>query len=341
MRLWRKPWVSVVALVVALCVGGTAAFAFPAWKSPDPAAQLMGQDGGAFGLGVSAKGQGKGLLKFRDLQGHWSEEAVTEASVQGLIYGYPDFNFRPNKPVTHLEALVMLARVLAQSPQVRQETQARIELRNRLQFRHKIPVWALDSLAVAVEQGLVTEAELVDLRPNQPAKRWEIARFLVRALNLENQVEAANRLRVQFRDAAAIPPGIAGYINLVFKKQLMVGVPGGLFLPQKPVTRAEMGTLLLRLQELLKDIQDDLREVVERYYVVGTIEAVGADKIIVKKEDGTSVTLKVYDDAYIFRHGRRLTVADLKVGDEIKAFVKNGEALFIRVLQSPERKRET
>ncbi len=340
MRLWKKRLFCVVALVVAVCIGGTAAFALPAWKllGLTDAEAVQGQAGS--GLDLQAKGHGKGLLKLKDIRGHWSEEAVLEASAQGLIRGYSDLTFQPNKPVTHLEALVMLANTLAQDSRVRQETRARAELRNRLQFRHKIAPWALDALAIAVEKGLITEAELGAFRPNQPAKRWEIARYLVRALNLENQVEASNRLEVEFRDAAAIPPGIAGYINLVFKKQLMVGMPGGLFQPQKPVTRAEMAALIVKLQDLLKDLREDLRDVLERYYVEGAIAAVAAGEITVKRRDGASVTLKVYEDTDIFWQGRRLTPADLRVGDEVRVFVKDGAAVFIRVLSRPTREQD-
>ncbi|MDH7577584.1 MAG: S-layer homology domain-containing protein [Bacillota bacterium] len=341
LRLWRKPFLCVVALVVAVCVGGTAAFALPAWKLPlglTGGEAVKGQAG--TGVGLQAKGHVKGSLKLKDIQGHWSEEAVLEARAQGLISGYPDLTFQPNKPVTHLEALVILSNVLAQDPQVREESRARAELRNRLQFRHQIPAWALDALAVAVEQGLVTEEELADLRPNQPAKRWEIARYLVRALSLENQVQASNQLEVQFRDAAAIPPGIEGYIDLVFKKQLMVGMPGGLFQPQKPVTRAEIAALIVKLQDLLKDLREDLRDVLERYYVEGTVTAVSDNAITVEKEDGTSVALEVSDDTSIFFRGRSLTLDGIEVGDEVRVFVKDGAAVFIRVLSQPERDRE-
>ncbi len=321
--VFRKKWFLIlVAAVVILCIGGSAALAVPPFSS------------------VPGKGKGKGLAlgskvaRFADIDGGWFEEAVTEASVQGLVYGYPDATFQPNKPVTHLEALVMLANALQCSQQVREEVQARTELHQRLRLwlRQRGQEWALQPLVAAVAQGLITEEELSRLPLNQPCKRWEIANYLGKALGLQEQVRTEERLRLRFRDAKDIPPTVAGIIDYLFQKGLMVGTPEGFFLPQKPVTRAEMAALLLKLQEVLQGLREDIKEVLDSYYVVGTVEAIGDGEITVAEKDGTTVTVKVTEDTYIFAGGRRITLDGLEVGDRVKVITHEGTAVFIKAV---------
>ncbi|HAA89295.1 MAG: Putative S-layer protein [Thermoanaerobacterales bacterium 50_218] len=324
--VFRKKWfLSLVALVVALCMGGSVALALPPWKGgPNSVFQVPG------------KGREIGhRWKFADIGKHWGKEVITEASVQGLVYGYPDATFQPNKPVTHLEALVMLANAFQRSQQVREEVQARTELHQRLRLwlRQKGKEWALEPLVVAVSQGLITEEELFSFHPNQPCKRWEIAKYLGRALGLQEQVRTEERLRQHFRDAKDIPQAVAGIIEYLFQKGLMVGTPDGFFLPQKPVTRAEMAALLLKLQEILKELREDIREVVDRYYVVGTIEAISGNEITIEKRDGTVVTVEVADDTYLFARGERVDLDGLKVGDWVKVIAHEGTAVFIKAVQ--------
>ncbi len=287
---------------------------------------------------VASAAPGKGWLpKFKDVKGHWGEEAILEAGARGFVSGYTDATFRPQQPVTRLEALVMLANALAASGEEQGEASGRAELMNQLRFRHRIPTWAVEPLALAVERGLVKPEELSDLRPNQPAKRWEVACWLVRALRLENEVELAARERASFKDAPEFTQEMKGYINIVFQKNLMVGTPDGNFRPQKPVTRAEMAVLLLRLQDLLQEIFQELRVVLGKYLVVGVVEAVSEDEVVVRKPDDTAVALKVTPETLVFRGGKRITLADISIGDKVRAVVRGEEAVLIMVLEVRQR----
>lgn len=42
-------------------------------------------------------------------------------------------------------------------------------------------------VAVALKKGLITPKELKNFNPNAPAKRYEVARYIVRALDLEDE----------------------------------------------------------------------------------------------------------------------------------------------------------
>lgn len=46
-----------------------------------------------------------------DITGHWAERAIRRAISRGLMLGYPDGSFQPDKPVTRAELAVILDRM--------------------------------------------------------------------------------------------------------------------------------------------------------------------------------------------------------------------------------------
>ncbi|OWR30726.1 hypothetical protein CDO73_09020 [Saccharibacillus sp. O23] len=49
---------------------------------------------------------------FRDLNGHWSSEAVAQLQSQDIVTGYADGSFRPEQTVTRAEAVTMINRLI-------------------------------------------------------------------------------------------------------------------------------------------------------------------------------------------------------------------------------------
>ena len=49
-----------------------------------------------------------GDVPFRDVKGHWAQEAIAQAYANGRISGYPDGTFRPNQKITRAEAAKIL-----------------------------------------------------------------------------------------------------------------------------------------------------------------------------------------------------------------------------------------
>ena len=43
-----------------------------------------------------------------DVTGHWAEDAIRRCIERGLLKGYPDGSFQPDKPVTRAELAVIL-----------------------------------------------------------------------------------------------------------------------------------------------------------------------------------------------------------------------------------------
>jgi len=54
---------------------------------------------------------------FADIDGHWAEEEIREATAHGWIKGYEDGTFRPDRYITRAEAMTMINRVLNRIPE--------------------------------------------------------------------------------------------------------------------------------------------------------------------------------------------------------------------------------
>lgn len=50
--------------------------------------------------------------KIDDITGHWAEKAIRRCMERGLLKGYQDGSFQPDKPVTRAEAAVMMDRLI-------------------------------------------------------------------------------------------------------------------------------------------------------------------------------------------------------------------------------------
>ena len=53
--------------------------------------------------------------EFSDISGHWAEEYISSAVIKGWVTGYPDGTFRPDTPITRVEAMALINRVLQRS----------------------------------------------------------------------------------------------------------------------------------------------------------------------------------------------------------------------------------
>lgn len=54
---------------------------------------------------------------FPDISGHWAEQYINEAAAIGIINGYEDGTFRPQKLITRAEAMTMVNRTLGRAPE--------------------------------------------------------------------------------------------------------------------------------------------------------------------------------------------------------------------------------
>ncbi len=73
----------------------------------------------ALGVGQAAE-YAKGATKFSDVPAtHWASGYINVATDMGVINGYPDGTFKPNKEVSYAEAITMIVRALGYEPKAK------------------------------------------------------------------------------------------------------------------------------------------------------------------------------------------------------------------------------
>ncbi len=317
----RRGTVALLVMVLALATVTGVASAAP-WQ---------GHGSGGAKVGREAK------VKLRDLRGHWAEESMVTLNTAGVIRGYEDATFRPEAVIKKEEAIALLVRALGWPveeasipPEVRQASQ--------------VDAWAWPYLACALRNGLITERELAGFLGNQPAKRYEVAMWLARALGLQGESDTV----ADFTDASDIPAEAAGLVGAVAREGIIAGYPDRTFQPHKPIKRAEMAALLMRVLPWLPlhDFRVHWGTVVEVAYdatppTITLVErwwprfphimkqAAGAE-VQIWPPPQRKTTLPVAEDALIYVDGQRAELRDVPLDSWALVLVdRAGEAVLI------------
>lgn len=111
--------------------------------------------------------------------GVWARQAVAQALQLGIIGGFEDGSFRPNTPITRVEAAAMLARAL--------KVQTYDGVTTDFSDDKSIPLWAKGAVDAISRIGLIQGREGNRFEPEETATRAETVVVLVRLLELHDR----------------------------------------------------------------------------------------------------------------------------------------------------------
>ena len=134
---------------------------------------------------------------------YWAEEYITELSSLGYFSGYEDGSFRPNGEITYIETLVLLSRLY----DVDETILEYIVDDHAATVATKIPtnlLWAKNELCICLASGIVSANELGKLSLSNAINKKDFALLLVRALQLDGGITAANSTKLPFTDESSI-----------------------------------------------------------------------------------------------------------------------------------------
>ena len=148
--------------------------------------------------------------RFADVpNNHWAREAITNASSQGFMSGYPEGTFRPEQQIPRVQALVALANGLNYSPQGSVN-----EALGRYRDAGQIPGYGESPVAAATENRLVVNYPNVDtLQPQRTATRADVAAFIYQALVAQGRMPALQSGLSASNYIVGHTPGAAGGNN--------------------------------------------------------------------------------------------------------------------------------
>lgn len=171
--------------------------------------------------------------KFLDVIGHWSEDAVTSLTNDGLVSGISDTRYAPDKALTRAEFLALITRA----------TGLKGQYRNQI-ADVSVDAWYADTVAAGLDAGLIGRE---NFRPNEVVTRDEMAEIMIKAL--EGRIGTVESGDNNFKDAGTIKN-----IDAVSKAAglgILSGYEDGNFRPTSGLTRGEAASMLIRFIEKL------------------------------------------------------------------------------------------
>lgn len=185
------------------------------------------------------------ITRFSDIKGHWAEEAVLTSYCCDLIKGYPDNSYKPEQPLSQLEALVLFMKTQGYELDKTKPAKNKSSVRNPA-----VPIvpWGQNYLDTAVEKQLLSREWTYNFVYDAPASRVQVALLLGSLLNLPNDA-ATLPGEGFFSDLDGISPQARAYIVGLNYAEIMNGFPDNTFRPHQSIKRAEAAALLNKLNQ--------------------------------------------------------------------------------------------
>lgn len=254
----------------------------------------------------------------------WALSAVATMSVNGVVKGDGDGNFRPTAAVSHQEAIALAIREMGLEQQAQAMTIDELFIiGTTIHDFSQVQGWASPDVALAAKLHLLPPSSdsglyfpgYGTLQPEAPASRLWATILLVKAVGLEPEAEVSMNTTLSFADATHIPAEARGYVAAAAKHGLMRGIYGDdgqlYFMAGSPVTRAQMAVLLARSDDQLAYTPE--RAAARKHEIRGRV--VLADRAagtVTLLHHGITTTYNLSSDAAVFVDDRLAPVSEVE-----------------------------
>lgn len=258
----------------------------------------------------------------------WAKDAVEEMSDSGIIKGYEDGTFRPDKAVTKEEAMVLVARICGFSESSSKEY---IEIANAVckDILDGYNTQYESEVSYMLYRGLISTSDLPtyfsDKNASTALKRHEAAVILSKLVDYNCTISEKSRYDLTFLDSGSIPENAKAYVEYAVKNELMNGMGENMFVPDGEVTRAQMATLLYRAMNRLN-----------LEYVTGMFAEYNEASSSIKIVDSNNVTQKytASKQTPVMYNGAESELSDIAAGDEIRITLTGNTAAFVESISA-------
>ncbi|WP_337884213.1 S-layer homology domain-containing protein [Fischerella thermalis] len=166
---------------------------------------------------------------FKDVsEQSWAERPIESAYQQGFMSAYPNGNFRPNQPVTKVEAITALNRGL----DLTSDTPVAVSPTTQQRARRK-PVFVPIAITSLMQPLIIPRAEAVPPETTTPQETTQPER------------SASAIVNDYYTDASSIPQNAIPDVAAATKQNIVVNYPNARELnPNQPASRAEIAALI-------------------------------------------------------------------------------------------------
>lgn len=177
-------------------------------------------------------------LPLTDVTGHWAAGHIHAMYLAGIVSGYPEGDYRPERHVTREEFAKLVVLTAGIAPIYPEQASFADVGKDR---------WSYGVIEAAVAAGILRPSDYgANLRPADLLGRREMATLLVRAAGEEALATSLTGAELPFTDLETQPGWARGYIAAATQLGLMNGFPDGTFRPAALTKRGEVATVLGR-----------------------------------------------------------------------------------------------
>jgi len=207
-----------------------------------------GGSGGSGGLGgwerptmtVEGGSVNIGNEMFFDIASHWAKNQIESACNKGIVAGFENGTFQPDKNVTRAEFAKMVAQALG----------LKTTLISSDIFKDvSADAWYNVYVSANAEAGIIFGDDNNNFNPQADITRQDVAVMLSRALAYKGVSLENNNFG--FADEANFAPYAAEAINTLATAGIVNGYSDKTFLPEKTASRAEAVVMIMRMEELI------------------------------------------------------------------------------------------
>ncbi len=179
---------------------------------------------------------------------------IDEAASLGLMSGYTENGKKYCKPrnnVTYCEATQLMYSIM-KTYYKQDVTTDTITKWKPIMDAYKIPSWAYNAVAYALDKGILVTSDLTKFMSGttqKNANREDVGVIFGKALGKVYTVDMDAKLT--FKDAGSISKASAPYLDLLYDKNIMVGDDYDNFNPKVNINRSEMAVLSVKTYKLL------------------------------------------------------------------------------------------
>ncbi len=184
---------------------------------------------------------------FTDITGHWAENEIAEAYIEGFAKGISPTAFAPDRTITRAEFTALLVRALGLENGSYDSGYQDVEPGK----------WYFEAISSAANAGIVQGYNSSRFGPDDFITREQMAVMVVRALHYKGKgspptAEQVTELLAAFKDRDEISIWAGASISEALETGLIKGQPDGFFAPGALATRAEAAVIIWRLNNLLQ-----------------------------------------------------------------------------------------
>lgn len=178
------------------------------------------------------------FCEFEDIEDHWAQSYIAYFCEQGLVMGYEDELFWPDKSVTRAEFLKMVMLALKVKDDDNGGEVYFLDVKNH---------WVLPLLRLSQSKNVIEGYSDNTFRPDKPTQRVEALKILLESLAVDLETDLIST----YKD---IQQGswYMKYLNFATDRAFVHGYGDGTFGPGRSITRAEALKIIYKALEYAK-----------------------------------------------------------------------------------------